>query len=184
MAQIKGTVLLDTLAAIRARAGEAELAKIIDRLNGETKQLFQTPIQRSSWYSLDAFAEFLEANVQVTAGGDYEVLSKRAELVVESQLRGIYRVFVKLGTPGFVIDRIAAVHETYFKDIQIIPEIEKHKAVIKYRGFQRQHAIMQYVITGFYRKALELCGAQRFELKFTVPMGAGEPYAELSILWE
>lgn len=184
MAEIKGTVLLDTIAAIKARAGESELAKIFDQLRGEAKDVFERPIHPSSWYSLDAFVNFLDVDIRETANGDREVLTKRSEKVIESQLRGIYKIFVKLGSPGFVITRIAAVHATYFKGIQIIREIGNHRATIKYIGFQKHHDILQYTIIGFFRKALELSGAKQVVLNFSLPIAQGAAYSELTITWE
>lgn len=184
MADIKGSVVLDSLAAIRARSGEAELKKIMASLSEASREMFEKPIYISEWYSLDAFAEFLEADVRVTAGGDRNVLSQRSEKVIETQLRGVYKIFVKFGSPGFVITRISAVHATYFKGVQIIPEVEDHSAVIKYVGFQKQHEIFEYTISGFFRKALEISGAKQVALKFTIPISAGEPYSELAIQWE
>lgn len=184
MAEIKGTVLLDTLAAIKARSGESEAAKIIASLSKEAKEVFEKPIYLSEWYSLDAFVEFLDADVRETAGGDRQVLTQRSEKVIESQLSGVYKIFVKLGSPGFVITRISAVHATYFKGVQIIPEVEKNSALIKYVGFQKHHDILEYTITGFFRKALEISGAKHMALKFTVPISQGGPYSELSIRWE
>src|SRR5271168_2006927 len=148
MAEIKGTVLLDSLAAIKARAGEQELAKIVKALSQQSRTLFEGPIYSSTWYPLDAFTEFLDVDIRETAGGDREVLRERSEKVIEKQLSGIYKVFVKVGTPGFVITRISAVHATYFRGIQIIPEIEARRAIIKYVGFQKQHEILEYTIRG------------------------------------
>jgi len=184
LADIKGTVLLDTFAAIKARAGEGELARIIERLSGETRAIFEKPIHLSNWYPLDAFVEFLEADVQVTANGDRTVLTKRSEKVIEAQLQGIYKIFVKLGSPGFVINRISAVHATYFRGVEIIPEVQNHSAIIKYVGFQKRHNILEYTIPGFFRKALEISGAKNVALKFTVPISQGGPFSELTISWE
>lgn len=183
MAEIKGTVLLDTLAAIKSRAGEQELARIVEGLSDEARAVFKAPIYSSSWYSLDAFTEFLDEDVRITANGDRAVMGKRSEKVIEAQLSGIYKIFVKVGTPAFVITRISAVHATYFKGIQIIPEMESHQAIIKYVGFQKQHDILEYTISGFFRKALEMCGAQQVELHFSVPMAEGKEYSELTIGW-
>jgi hypothetical protein len=184
LADIKGTVLLDTIAAIKARAGESELAKIVGHLNGKAREVFENPIYLSNWYPLDAFVEFLEVDVRETAGGNREILSKRAEKVIEGQLHGIYKIFVKLGSPGFVINRISAVHATYFRGVQIIPETEKNSATIKYVGFQKQHSILEYTIIGFFRKALEISGAKHVALKFTVPISQGTDFSELVISWE
>lgn len=183
MAEIKGTVLLDTLAAIRARAGEAELAKIRSLLSEPSRKVFESAIQASSWYPLDVFAEFLEVDLRETANGDREVLIKRSEKVIETQLRGIYRIFVALGSPRFVITRISAVHATYFRGIQIVPEMDKQSATIKYIGFGKQHGIMECGIIGFFRKALEISGAKQVKLEFSVPISRGEAYSELTITW-
>lgn len=184
MADIKGRVLLDSLEAIKARAGQAEVAKIVGSLSTESRKVFESPILFSEWYPLDAFVEFLEKDIQLTAGGDREALAVRSEKVVEGQLRGIYKIFVKLGSPGFVINRIAAVHATYFRGIEIVPQVEGHSATIRYMGFRRQHSIMEFAIMGFFRKALAVSGARQVRLKFTVPIAQGDTYLELAITWQ
>jgi len=113
-----------------------------------------------------------------------EALAVRSEKVIEGQLRGIYKIFVKLGSPGFVINRIAAVHATYFRGIQIVPQVEGHSATIRYIGFRKQHSIMEFAIMGFFRKALAVSGAKQVRLKFTVPIAQGGTYLELAITWQ
>ena len=183
MAEIKGTVLADTINAIRSRGGDPELQKIISQLSPAAREAFERPIQISAWYPLDTFVEFLEVDIEVSAAGNREILIARSERVIEAQLRGIYKVFVKLGSPGFVITRISAVHATYFKDVHIIPELQDHSATIKYVGFAKHHDIMRFIILGFYRKALELCGAKHVSLNFTIPISEGGEFSELNITW-
>lgn len=185
MVHIKGTAVLDTLEAIKARAGKEELEKIVAKLDPEDREIFRKPISPSSWYSCDAFARFLEADIRETAGGNEDELVKRSEKVVEKQLTGIYKMFVKPGSPEFVIRRIAAVHATYFDGVQIIPEMKGSKsAVIQYVGFSRTHRIMGFAIVGFYRKALEISGAKKVSVRFTVPIEAGEKSCELELSWD
>ncbi len=183
MADINGRVLLDALAAVKGRVGEPGLSKIVKSLSDGSRKVFESPILFSDWYPLDAFTEFLEADVRETANGDCGVLEKRSERVIESQLRGVYRIFVRLGSPGFVISRIAAVHQTYFRGVKIVPKVEGRMATIRYIGFQRQHNILEPTIIGFFRKALEISGAKRPDLKFTVPIAQAGPYSELTIAW-
>lgn len=184
MLHIKGTVVLDTMEAIKARAGKEELDKIVGRLDEETRKVFQQPISPSSWYSCDAFARFLEVDIRETAGGNEAELIKRSEAVIEKQLRGIYKMFVKLGSPAFVIRRIAAVHSTYFDGVEIIPEMKgANSAAIQYIGFSRNHRIMGFAIIGFYKKALEISGAKKVDVHFTVPIEAGERFCELALAW-
>jgi len=104
--------------------------------------------------------------------------------VIERQLSGIYKIFISLGSPEFVIRRIAAVHSTYFDGVEIIPEMKgPNNAPIQYVGFAPQHRIIGFVIIGFFRKALEISGAKQIDVRFRVPIGAGERYCELLLNW-
>ena len=182
--EIKGRVLLDSLAAIKQRESEAVLVQIVQSLSEKSRRVFESPILFSDWYPLDAYAEFLEADVRETANNNCEVLAQRSGKIVEAHLRGVYRIFVRLGSPKFVITRISAVHQAYFRGVTIAPQVDGHRATIRYFGFQKQHAIMESTITGFFRKALELSGAKHIDLKFTVPIAQAGPYAELTIDWQ
>jgi hypothetical protein len=182
--QIKGTAVLDTVEAVKARAGEHEFDRFVALLDDEAKQIFQQGISPSSWYPFDAFVRFLEMDVRETADGKPEALIQRSEAVVEKQLRGVYKIFVRLGSPEFVIKRIAAVHSTYFNGIQIIPVMTgKNRAVIQYYGFSKEHSIIGFAIIGFFRQALEISGAKGVHTEFTLPIERGERYCELVITW-
>jgi len=184
MAEIKGTALIDTIKAVRARNGTEGFNNIVKTLNGEARSIFEGRVSPSSWYPLDAFVDFLEADIRETANGEREVLIARAEKVIEAHLRGIYKIFVQLGSPAFVIKRISAIHATYLKGVNIIPELaDSNEAVIKYAGFQPRHEIMGYVILGFFRKALEISGAKQVTVKLSIPISAGGDYAEVKITW-
>lgn len=76
------------------------------------------------------------------------------------------------------------MHETYFDGIQIIPEVDdSRQASIKYVGFKKRHAILQYTIIGVFRKALELSGAKQVNVNFKVPMSDDTDYSEVAITW-
>jgi len=102
MAEIKGTALNDTIKGIKERYGDQTYKNIVDQLKGETRTLFErSHILPSSWYSLDAFVEFLEMYLKVAVQGNEQELIKRSEVLIKRQLSGIYKWFVKLGSPEF-----------------------------------------------------------------------------------
>ena len=184
MVQIKGSVIQETINQIKSRAGDDSLKKILDLLDGETRKVFEGDIFASTWYSLDVFTRFLEVEIKVLAGGNEEIVTRGSEAVIERQLRGIYKAFVKLGSPEFVIRRIAAVHATYFQGVPIEVQVPVHgKATVKYTGFEKQHRILGFAIIGFFKKALEISGAKDVTIHFSVPIDEGKPYSELSIAW-
>ena len=184
MVQIKGSAIKETINQIKSRAGEEALQKILGLLDEETRAICQNEIFPSTWYSLDVFTRFLEVEIRVLADGKEEMVTRGSEMVIERQLRGIYKAFVKFGSPEFVIKRIAAVHATYFQGVPIEVQLLGHgKALVRYTGFEKQHRIMGFAILGFFKKALEISGAKDVVLCFTVPIEKGEAFSELSISW-
>jgi hypothetical protein len=137
-----------------------------------------------SWYPLDVFTRFLEVEISVLADGKEVMVTRGSEVIIERQLRGIYKAFVKLGSPEFVIKRIAAVYATYFQGVPIEVQLQGHgKAVVRYSGFEKQRRIMGFAIIGFFKKALEISGAKDVVLRFTVPIEEGKAFSELSVSW-
>jgi hypothetical protein len=184
MPQIKGSAIQETINQIKRRSGEEAFRKILGLLDEKTRKCFEGEIFASSWYSLDLFARFLEIEIRVLADGNEEMITRGSEAVIERQLRGIYKAFVKLGSPEFVIKRIAAVHATYFQGVPIDVQMEgRGKAVVRYTGFEKKHRIMGFAIIGFFKKALEISGASDVDLHFSTPIEEDKGYSELSISW-
>src|SRR5580693_438752 len=184
MVQIKGSAIKETINQIKSRNGEEALQKILGLLDEEARTICQNEVFSSSWYPLDVFTRFLEVEIRVLADGKEEMVTRGSEAVIERQLRGIYKAFVKLGSPEFVIKRIAAVHATYFQGVPIeVNLLGNGKALIKYTGFEKQHRIMGFAIIGFFKKALEISGAQNVVIYFATPIEEGKESADLSISW-
>jgi hypothetical protein len=184
MVQIKGSAIKETIEQIKRRSGEAAFQKILGLLDDDARKIFESEIFSSTWYPLDFFTRFLEIEIRVLAEGNEEMVTRGAEAVIERQLRGIYKAFVKLGSPEFVIKRIAAVHATYFQGVPIEVQMQAHgRALVKYTGFEKQHRIMGFAIVGFFKKALEISGAKDVAISFSTPIEEGKGYSELSIAW-
>ncbi|HUL59829.1 MAG TPA: hypothetical protein VLU43_11165 [Anaeromyxobacteraceae bacterium] len=181
---IKGLAVLDSVNAIKARSGDQGYERIVATLDDDARGLFRRVVLPTTWYPLDAFVRLLGADVRETAGGNERVLIERSEVVIDKQLRGIYRLFVKLGSPEFVLKRIAIVHMTYFTGVQIEnTSLTPGRAVIRYTGFEPQHQLIGYTLIGFYRKALQISGAKNVQVGFSTPIGDGKAYAELVATW-
>jgi hypothetical protein len=184
MVQIKGVTVKEAVTQIKTHAGDQAFQKVLGFLDEETRKIFEGEIFSSTWYPLDDYARFLEVEVRVLANGREEVITRGAEVTNQRSLRGIYKAFVKVGSPEYVIERIAAVHMTYFQGVSIdVQRPEPRKALIKYTGFEKQHRIMGFAIIGFFKIALELSGANDAIIYFTTPIEEGRGYAELSIAW-
>ena len=182
--KVKGRALLDTVENIRNRRGEPVLQELIASLSPPHQQVFRDGIVFSHWYPLDAMTALMTADVAKHDGGNGSVVVQRSEEVIDKQLRGVYRIFIRFGSPEFVIKRIAAIHETYFENVGVEHQfLEDKRAVVRYAGFEPSHAIIEHAIVGFYRKALQIAGAARVDARFVVPIASGRPSADVEIRW-
>jgi hypothetical protein len=185
MVEIKGSVINDSINAVKLRSGEEMFKKILDQLNTNTRKIFERPIiSHTDWYPLDAFLQYLEADLKLTANGDENELIKRSEELIEKQLRGIYKVFVKLGSPEFIINRVSLSQHHYLKGLTIESNlIEPEKARVKYIGFEKQHSLIGFSIIGYYKKALEISGAKNVKVSYITKIEEGKGFCELEIEW-
>ena len=187
MAEIKGIALKDAINAMKAAFGEEGYLKIISGIDEETRNLLSKKIILSSnWYPIDALIKLLEAEVREKYFGASTVLIERSEKIVRKQLSGIYRVFVRFGSPEFIAKKVARMNKTYFRGITGEARmIAPRKFASRYYGFKNSHKIFENVLIGFFKAALELSGAKNIHAEFTSPISTSEQtgYAELEITW-
>lgn len=185
MLRIKGTVVDDSIRAVKSRLGDQAYRAIVSELEGEARALFEEGfVLASRWYPLDAFAEYLEAAVKVTARGDARVLIKRAEELTERQLTGVYRAFGTMGSPEAVIEQLSAIHRTYYQGLVIEGKVlGDAQASVVYRGFEKRHWVLGPTLIGFFRKALEMSGAKEVSAEFATPIEDGKGFCELILRW-
>lgn len=184
MVEIKGVAISGSIEAFKAKFGKEEYAKILEKLNAEDKNMFSSIILSNLWYPLDSFVRYIEVLYQLYYGGDYSKLQLNSEEIIDKQLRGIYRLFIQLGTPEFVVKKIGFINSSYFKGMTLeVIENKKGKYIGHYTGFEKQHRVFQYTIIGFYKRAMEISGAKNVKAVFTVPMSDSK-YAEITVTWE
>ena len=184
MVEVKGSVIVDTIDAIKGKFGDEVYNRILNNLNENDRKIFGNLVLDLGWYNLDGFVRLLEQDVSVTLNGDEKLLIARSEALFEKQLKGIYRFFIKLGSAEFVIKNLSLVHKTYFRGVSIDVKMESsNRAAVRYTGFEKQHRIIGFSIIGFFKKALEMSGAKDVNPHYTTPIEENKGYCDLVITW-
>jgi hypothetical protein len=180
---VKGTVLLDALAVLHERLGVEAYLRLLTALDPAARQVLAGGALPGEWYSLEVLTGLMRTSMELNEAGEGQVMADAEELVTR-HLRGVYAFFVRLGSPEWLIKRIAALHARYFRNLKISPTFEgAQRARIRYEGLAPKHRILALGIVGFYRKALELSGARSREVRITVPIEAGTDCLELALSW-
>jgi hypothetical protein len=185
MVLVKGSIVRDAVTAIKDTYGESEFNRIVGLLDADSQKALKGTILPSSWLPIEVVVNLLETELKEFYHNDKSQIMKRSELITEKHLNGIYSIFIRIGTPAFILTRLARVNETYFKGVTVEPKMVGLRCfTCTYCGMEKRHEILEPVIVAFYKKAMEISGAQEVVVEFTVPMAVGDGKSEITVTWQ
>jgi hypothetical protein len=185
MVKVKGSSLKTSVARARKMFGDEAFKKAISPLSEEEKRILDGKILENDWISLDIYVHWLEREVKELLNGDeyqLEVFSEQGSL---EHLSGIYKFFIRFGSPEFIIKRSATIMNQYFQGLECEVTLpEPLKAILTFTGLERHHRLYEYVILGFCKKAAELTGGNNVRAEITKSVGNGSNQSEITITWD
>ncbi len=183
MVKIKGVALVSSLEYARETNGEEGLRRALDALSDGDRETVSTALA-SSWYPLDVYVSWLGVERNALCGGDDEALAKRLHVGVEQQLKGLYRAFVRQGSPETLFERLNRISGQYLQGIAVdVGPIIDSKTTLTYRGFETRHQPYEGVMVIWWKEALGLSGARDVVARILTSIGEGKGYGALELSW-
>ncbi len=180
---LKGVALVSSLQYARETHGEDGLRRALDALAEGDRQTISTALA-SSWYPLDAYVSWLAVERRVLCGGDAGALAKRIHVGVEQQLTGLYRAFVRQGSPETLFERLNRISGQYLQGIDAeVGPVTDGKTTLTYRGFEARHQPYEDVMVIWWKEALGLSGARDVVARILTSIGEGKGYGVLELNW-
>ncbi len=184
MVKIKGLPLLTSKNFILERYGQEAYEKIINALSEEDRKIFNGVILSSQFYPLDAYVHWLELEVKLLYNGDKFVLVRQNLEATEKAVKGIYKIFLYLGSPEKVLERLGRINNQLFENLTVqTTKIEKGKVLITVRGYEKKHAIFEILISGFWLTMLKLMGAKDYKFEPRISIADGQDRCEFLLSW-
>ena len=107
MAAVKGTAWLTLKSFLSERSGADAMARVLARLGPSDAEALRRNSLPGSWGDYGADTRVLLAADDVLGRGDRTLIRDSAVHHARKDMRGIYRMFIRVATPGFVIGRAA-----------------------------------------------------------------------------
>ena len=112
--QAKGIIFRSSLATLRELCGAGTLAAIVARLPSDLRDALRAEvIFTGNWYPLAWHRALLATAVEV-AGRGPRLLRDLAGANILRDLSTVYRIFLAVAAPDYVLSRTARVFSTYF----------------------------------------------------------------------
>ncbi|HVO10858.1 MAG TPA: hypothetical protein VMX54_08960 [Vicinamibacteria bacterium] len=185
MAQVKGTAVLSSLRYLRARFGEQALAGVLSAMPAEDGALLRGLVLASSWYPMGCLLRLMQEAERQLASQEPRLLQNMGRASCDEGLKGIYKIFLRVGSPGFTIDRAARVLANYYDtgELVVVERGERHVAV-ELRGLEGSGRQFCERIYGWMQRTLELTGVRNLRSSHSRCVHRGDPVCRFEGSWD
>ena len=183
--RVKGTAVKSIPEFIKAEHG-SKYTEWLDSLPMESKKLFINGIKTSDWYSVEhaiiiPTVTMSELLYQSETKGAWEC----GRYSAKAALTGIYSLYVKMSSPGHIIDRAGRVLQAYYEPSELnIVSKGKNNVTLHITKFPKPHKVIDARLAGWMERALELSGCKNIKINITKSLLKGDAYTEFAINWE
>lgn len=184
--KVKGTAVKTLSAYIKTKYPD-NYYDWLELLSDEARTIVSNPILATHWYDLEtAILEPTQHAAKLFFDNDFikasYQLGKYSSAVA---LKGIYKIFIKVSSPNFIISRAVNMMDTYYKPGKI--EVEKFpekKVKLIFSEFTKGSEMVFYRIAGWAVNTFEAINCKNVKSDVKINEKDRELTASITIYWE
>jgi len=158
--QVKGSILRARLAFAAEIAGADGVERVLARLPEEDRSHLKR-VLATGWYAFELGRRLDEAIVQELGGGRESFFEKLGEASADKNLTTVHKGFLASGDPHAFLARAPMIYSFYYdqghREYERVGETEALLTTYDAETFSVADCA---TVVGWYRRALEMCGAQ------------------------
>ncbi len=159
MQQVKGTVLKSRLGFVEEHFGAEGLERLLSSLDAQDRDALKV-LLTIKWYPFELGKRLDDAIVRVLAQGDLAFFERLGAASAEKNLATFHKAFLTPGDPHAFLAKAGTIYRMYYETGR--REYEKtgeREALLRTFDAQTFSAPDCLTVVGWYRHAMELCGA-------------------------
>jgi hypothetical protein len=182
---VKGTALTTTRDFVKINFPE-KFKEWINSMPPDSKNHYTSTIDATRWYPLkEGYIVPIKKVIDLCFDGN---IKKGADIIgrfsADTALKGIYKVFLLVASPNYLIKRASKIFSTYYdpSEISVIEQDTNH-AVLKIIRFDEIDMALEYRIAGWIKRALELANCKEPYYEFGRMLSKGDEFTEIKFGW-
>ena len=182
-AKLKGISFVNARAFTVERFGDEGWTTTLDHLVVVDRQELANVIT-VGWYSLALYARLLHALEAAHGEGDFSLVVRQGRFQAERDLTTIQRMFLRMASPAFAIDRIGEYWRRFYDTgtwQTATPTPTRARAALLDWGVV-DHALCRGLV-GYMGRFLELVGAKNVHVEHPSCRAKGDPRCEFDARW-
>lgn len=184
--EVKGSAVSSIPEFVREKFGE-RLNEWLDSLSEDSRKIMNAPIIPAiSWYPLEyGLIEPTRKICEIFYENDERGAWEGGRFSAEKGLIGIYKMFVKLGSPKFIVGRAATIFSSYYKpSAMAVANNDTNRVVLHITEFPEIERLLELRIGGWIERALEISGSKNVNVDLTKSLSEGDRVTEIVVRWE
>ena len=159
--------------------------KWFSKLTPESKEIL-AGAGSTKWYPVN---EGVLIPTQIMCNLFYEDAKKGAwesgRYSAKSALTGVYKVFVLISTPTFLLKRATRIISTFYDPSELeVANTTNKSMVILYKTLPANSELIECRIAGWMEQALEMCGCKNLSVTTPRSLAKGDDVFEVKIKWD
>ncbi|MFC2138020.1 hypothetical protein ACFLTE_07600 [Bacteroidota bacterium] len=184
--KVKGTSLKTTREFVKYRFPK-DYNKWLSNLKPESKLFYESFIDVADWYPIQtAYLDPINKIAELFYNRNYAKCGEEmGEYSAEIALKGIYKVFIMIAKPNFLVKRASKIIETYYRPSEVsVTELGTKSAYIDIITFPEMTLALEYRFAGWCRKALEFTNCMNIRYSIESFISKGDPSTKITFMWE
>jgi ribosomal protein S17E len=156
--EIKGTAVKSTPEYIKEKYPTRYL-EWLQSMPESSRKIFEQFIYATSWYNLidSVIIPTQKAGDLFFNGNHAEAAHGLGRHSANIALKGIYKIFVRVSSPHYVLSRASSIFSTYYKPSSIsVTESKNKRCVLELSKFKYSERLIMHRIAGWIEQTLEI----------------------------
>lgn len=183
--EVKGTAV-KSIKDFVEKKHNAQFNDWIQSLPESSQNIMTGGIFANNWYPMkEAAVEPTKAIAKLFYKNDIEKAAFEAgRYSAETGLKGVYKIFVRIASPNYLMQRAGRVFTSYYSPSEISVVNSHDKGLtLHITKFPEPEKVIEYRIAGWCEKALEFTNCKNVKANITKSLAKGDNLTEIVITW-
>lgn len=183
--EIKGTAVKSIPEYVKQHFA-SRYVEWLEKLPVESRKIMTDAIYATHWYPMKEAAVMPTRQLSIFFGNDTKKAAwESGRFSAENALKGIYRIFIKVSSPNYIISRASKIFNTYYRPCSMeVTGSDKGHVNLHITEFPEPDRVVEYRIAGWMQKALEINNCKNVDIKLPQSLTRGHKITEIDIHWE
>lgn len=182
--QVKGNLVNSRAWFVREHFGEDAIPRLAEELTPAAREYLTVPSMSFAWKSMGPLLDLDRAIFLSLMKSDVAQMRAFGAEIAMHDLPTIYRTFMRLGTPSFVLSKVSVACGMYFKETTLrATKITSQESSIALVGRRWPMYLCTYGLEGWFNAAVTISGAKNATTHHSACLHRGDHECRWTVTW-